>query len=127
LYSEDSRAFVHKLKLKNSDEWKTYCKSGNKPKEIPANPRVVYSKVGWKGFGDWLGTGIIAVSKKKFLPFSDAKIFVKNLNLQNASDWREYCKSGLRPQNIPSNPNDFYRLSGWKGWPDWLVIDDPES
>jgi hypothetical protein len=117
---EDARLYVQQLNLKNSYEWKAYCKSGKKPKNIPANPRVVYSKLGWKGFGDWLGTGIIAVSRKKFLPFPEAKKFVKNLNLRTSADWINYCKSGLRPQNIPSNPNYSYKDIGWQGWRDWL-------
>ena len=33
----EARAFVHTLKLKNSDEWRAYCQSGTKPEDIPSN------------------------------------------------------------------------------------------
>ena len=53
---EDARAFVHVLKLKSVKEWQTYCKSGNRPSDIPSNPRSVYADTGWVGYSDWLGT-----------------------------------------------------------------------
>jgi len=52
---EEARDFVHKLKLKSGEEWKNYCKSGQKPEDIPAYPNQTYKQVGWKGMGDWLG------------------------------------------------------------------------
>ena len=33
--------------------------------------------------------------------------------------WREYCNSGDKPQNIPSNASSYYR-DEWKGYPDFL-------
>ena len=33
-----------KLNLKSGTEWKEYCKSGNKPDDIPAQPWLVYAK-----------------------------------------------------------------------------------
>jgi Phage-integrase repeat unit len=69
---EDAKKFVHDLQLKSSDEWRIYYKSGKKPADIPANPAQVYDKE-WKGFGDWLGTGMIASYNMKFRPYQDAK------------------------------------------------------
>ena len=43
---ESAREFVRSLGLKNSNEWKEYCKSGNKPDDIPAASWNVYKK--WK-------------------------------------------------------------------------------
>ena len=43
-----AREFVHKLKLKKRDGpngWKEYCKSGNKPDDIPSTPRSAYKKI----------------------------------------------------------------------------------
>jgi len=33
--------------------------------------------------------------------------------------WREYCKSGEKPDDVPSNPDEVYKES-WKSWCDWL-------
>jgi hypothetical protein len=54
----EARALVHSLGLKNVSEWTTYCKSANKPNDIPASPYAIYADQ-WKSWGDWLGTGII--------------------------------------------------------------------
>jgi hypothetical protein len=56
----EARAFVRALGLKSRSEWTTYCKSGKKPADIPANPYRKYAKEGWAGMGDWLGTGRVA-------------------------------------------------------------------
>ena len=70
-----------KLNLKNQNEWKEYVKSGNKPIDIPANPNKVYINDGWKGFGDWLGTGTIAHKDKKFLSQTVGSITLFTLNI----------------------------------------------
>lgn len=54
-----ARSYVRRLKLKNSNEWRQYCrgqlKRAKKPDDIPATPYKVYEKNGWKGMQDWLG------------------------------------------------------------------------
>ena len=41
------------------------------------------------------------------------------MNFQNQKEWLAWSKS-KRPSNIPSDPNRYYRGSGWVSWPDWL-------
>ena len=48
---ETARAQVQTLKLKGSDEWRAYLKSGRKSPEIPNRPDKVY-KQQWNGLGD---------------------------------------------------------------------------
>jgi hypothetical protein len=76
----EARAFVRMLKLKNQKEWTTYCKTGNKPAEIPYSPDRTYKKE-WKGIGDWLGTGTIANRNRTYLLFEEAKKIVHSLKL----------------------------------------------
>ncbi len=57
-----ARAFVHKLKLKSSIEWAAFCTGrmpqlGCLPADIPRHADRTYADEGWKGMGDWLGTG----------------------------------------------------------------------
>ena len=54
-----AREYVWTLKLKNRTECCGYCKSGNKPEDIPASVHEVYKKE-FKGWGDWLGSGNIS-------------------------------------------------------------------
>ena len=52
---EESLKFVRSLGIKNRAEWIEYCRSGEKPPDIPAIPHRIYNEV-WKGWGNWLGT-----------------------------------------------------------------------
>jgi hypothetical protein len=112
---EEARNFVRSLNLKSQSEWFEYCKSDNKPDNIPSNPNRTY--IGWVNWGDWLGTFTIAPQNKDFLPFEEARIFARNLNLKTWDEWQKYCKSGIKPENIPSNP---YIYKEWISWGDWL-------
>jgi len=115
----NARKFVHSLKLKNGSEWKTYCKSGKKPDDIPNTPLSVYKKE-WRGVGDWLGTGRIATMKKEFLSFLEARQFVHSLNIKSNGEWRNYSKSGKKPNDIPATPARTYKNKGWINEGDWL-------
>ena len=62
--------------LKTISEWRQYCKSGKKPKDIPSNvDATIAYKEEWKGWGDWLGTGFVAFRERNYLPFEEAKDF----------------------------------------------------
>ena len=112
-----ARAFARSLGLKTGSEWWTYCKSGKAPKDIPLCPQSVYAEAGWAGWNDWLGSG------RKMLPFKKARAFVRGLKFKSWADWREYCRTGKRPNDIPSTPNIIYADTGWAGWGDWLGAD----
>jgi hypothetical protein len=113
----DARKFVRSLELKNQKEWQEYCKSGDKPDDIPSNLNATYKKE-WKGWGDFLGTGNIASREKIFRSFLEAREFVRKLGLKNQKEWIAYRKSGDKPDDIPSNPNATYKKE-WKGFGDW--------
>jgi hypothetical protein len=51
----ESKKFVQSLHLKSESDWRAYCRSGNKPRDIPACPQIFYLNKGWQGLEDWLG------------------------------------------------------------------------
>ena len=57
-------------------EWIEYCKSGNKPDDIPQKPESTFKK-DFKGYGDWLGTGYVANQKRQYRPFKEAREFTR--------------------------------------------------
>jgi len=115
---EDARVFVRSVGLKSSDEWREYCKSDKKPADIPTAPEQVYADAGWVGYSDWIGTGRVAPGQ--YRSFKRTRIFVRGVGLKSASEWREYCLSGKKPADIPSNPHKAYAGMGWVNWGDWL-------
>ena len=116
----DAREFAQNLNLNSAVQWRNYCSSGGKPKNIPSTPYEIYKEDGWKDWGDWLGTG--RKSDFHFLDYSSAKKYVLTLNISSPNKWKEYCKSGKRPKNIPSSPNVVYKNKGWKGWRAFLSL-----
>jgi len=52
---EEAKKFVRSLKLEGVQPWRTYCATGEKPKNIPSNPNVAYRNKGWTDWYDWLG------------------------------------------------------------------------
>jgi len=116
----DAREFVRNLNLNNVKEWKNYCQIGNKPKDIPTNAYQTYKDKGWISWGDWLGSGTTKFQKKNFLSFKEARDFVRSLNLKNGREWKDFCKSGEKPENIPNVPNIYYKDHGWASWDDWF-------
>jgi hypothetical protein len=114
----EAREFVRALNLKGLREWRSYCKSGNKPDDIPTAPEVTY-KQDFKGMGDWLGTGRISSHDMKWRPFKEARDFVRTLNLKSQNEWKDYCKSGNKPDDIPLNLNRTYKKE-WTSVGDFL-------
>ena len=94
---EKARDFVRLLKLKNEHEWRKYYTSGQLPNNIPTAPAVVYKNKGWKGLGDWLGTGTIAHRDKIFLSAKEAKPVLQKLfkeyNIKNLKGWNQFAKT----------------------------------
>jgi hypothetical protein len=119
---DKSREFTHKLNFKSRVDWQKYLKSGKKPKDIPNKPDHVYKNKGWKGWGDFLGTGNMSPSDKAltWLSFIETRKFTHSLNLTNQEEWHDYCKSGNKPDNIPTTPNTAYKKTGWVSWGDFL-------
>ncbi len=126
---KQARSFVRSLGLKSGSEWRKYCKGelsekGIKPEDIPSDPHHVYRGKGWKGMGDWLGTGTVATRDRQYRDFKQARSFVRQLKLRSQSEWHRYCKGEVpgkekKPRDIPANPQRTYK-DDWVSWPDWL-------
>ena len=44
----------------------------------------------------------------EFLSFEEARKFIQKLGFKSHKEWQDYCKSGLKPDNIPTNPDSIY-------------------
>ena len=114
--------FAQSLGLAGKTEWRVWCKEGRRPPNVPTHPDATYKDGGWQGWGHWLGTGnqSNAAKKEQFLPFPEALAVARSLGLANRFEWNEWSKEGMRPPNVPSNPNRIYKDGGWQGWVHWL-------
>lgn len=40
--------------------------------------------------------------------------------MKSVSEWKDFCKSGKKPSDIPNNPDQYYKNKGWEGFGEWL-------
>jgi len=59
------------------------------------------------------------LAKLSWMPFEEAREYVRNLGLKNENEWRAYVGSGNKPSDIPSNVGQVY-ASYWEGMGDFL-------
>jgi len=103
-----------------------FYERGEIPLNIPKAPQSTYTIKGeWKGWGDFLGTGRVSNQEKhkKWKKFKDARKIIRKLNIGGLRDWNLYCKSGKKPQDIPSNPDKIY-ADEWTSLGDFLGNDN---
>ena len=121
---EEARDYVRCLVLRSQKKWKEWSKSGERPRDIPSRPDQVYKEEGWLSWGDFLGytPGHVAEkrSKTKRRTFTEARDYVRSFCFKSKEEWREWSKSGLRPSDIPSDPDLVYKDKGWLSWADFL-------
>jgi hypothetical protein len=118
---ERSKKFLKKFNLKNKDDFKKFKKSEKMSGNIPLDPQAAYKNNGWISWGDFLNSGNLSPTSKskQFLPFKEAIKFIHKLKIKSKNDWPSYCKSGTKPDTIPSSPRDHYKKE-WISWGDWL-------
>lgn len=112
---DQAKQIVRGLGLHNIDEWNSYCKSGRKPANIPASPRITY-KNEWEGWEHWIGHN---AKTGDFVDFDRAREEVRELHLRSYEEWVHFCRRGEKPNHIPFNPKQVY-TDKWKSWGDWL-------
>eukprot|EP00947_MAST-08B_sp_MAST-8B-sp1_P006548 g6548.t1 len=116
---EDARNIVRRLRLTSKKEWKEWSKSGQRPSNMPSNPDQLYKGKGWVSYPDWMGYKATKIGGQ-MLSYALARAIVVKLKLTSLKEWYEWCKSGQRPSNVPSAPNEVYKGKGWVSWPDWM-------
>ena len=115
---EDAQRFTSLLGLKSQKEWVNYCKSGNKPKDIPSSIHSAYNGEITKrgGFGWWLGTGKIADQNREFISYERLQKLIIRLGIKNHPQYDKWWKKHRRI-DIPQNPAR--RYDEFKSWPNF--------
>lgn len=103
---EEARTLVVEQGIKTSEEFKRW----EKPNGMPSSPTVHYREKGWKGWGEFLGTGNVHSSRRKFLSFKEARAFVQKMGIKTSAEYHR-----IRQSNLPRHPEIIYR-GKWKGY-----------
>lgn len=113
---EEARAIVRAMNISSVQEWRLLVRTQGVPEGMPTVPDYTYKDSGWTGWRDFLGT-------KEFLPYEEAREYVKQLNIRTSTEWEEHMYGGRRPSFIPSCPQKQYKGKGWQGWKHFLNPD----
>ncbi len=60
------------------------------------------------------------LSRFNWLPFEEAREYIRSLNLENQDEFFKKRKEGELLLSIPSNPSEIYKTKGWISYPDFL-------
>ena len=103
--------------IKNCSEFKKWV-CDNKYLHIPSYPNKIY-KDEWISWEVFLSSPYKSPNTFIFLPFNEARAYVRKLNLKSQKEWRKYRKTHSIT-NIPAEANITYKNDGWEGWSDFL-------
>jgi hypothetical protein len=114
---EKSKLLVHTFNLKSKSEWSKFCLSDKKPFSIPSSPQIVYRNK-WAGWGDFLGTFVVAPQNQIFVKYDEASKIVTKLGIKTHGQWTKFKKSkDFHKYNLPKAPEIVYDKKGWSGYP----------
>jgi hypothetical protein len=125
----EAQEIVQRLGLKTQIQWRAWRK-GNRPDlpavphDLPGNPDDVYRKQGWVSWGEFFKSGYVYGKYRKWMPFSEAREWVRSIGLKNPNEWEAFRSGRLpgkpkMPPQIPSRPDLSYP-DEWLGWHDWM-------
>ena len=106
---EEAKKVIQELKLFSMRAFVELARQGKLPKGIPSVPYRIYKNKGWTSWPDFLGNGNIVYSKRKLLPFKEARRIIRTLGIKSEKEYRKLGKQGKLPQGLPANPQLVYR------------------
>lgn len=120
---EEASQIVKMEGISSSKEYEKWWRL-NRPCRMPKRPDRAYKNYKFK-WSHFLGVVNKFPTKKiKFRSFEECKSYAKSLNLNNMTEWFKYCKSGNKPNDIPTRPDIVYRKKQeWLSWKDFLGYD----
>ena len=117
---DEARAYAITLNLNGEHDWIQFSKNNTLPPGIPGNPYYAYKKRGgWVSWGRFLGTERKQTGKIDYMDYEDAKKIVVPLGIKNRDQWIAYCRSGKKPEGIPTNIHAIYKKKG-----QWVSLND---
>lgn len=110
------------LKLKSEAHYRECATNGSLPPELPKYPYEKFRNKGWISWGDFLGTGYIAASKRSYVGYEEAKRIIAGAipRPRTRAEYEAAIRSGILPGSLPLNAPLIYKNSGWKGVGDYL-------
>lgn len=111
---DEVKKVVHEDKINTKGAYVEAFKLHKLPPGTPADPESYF-----KEFEGW---DLFLAPKNRFISFDKAKAFIKPYKLTSSYQWRNFCREGRKPGNIPVLPDRDY--SEFSTWANFLGYDD---
>ena len=112
----DVKKVVHEYHICTKGAYVAAFKKQQLPPGTPADPETYFSE-----FEGW---DIFLAPKNRFISFEEAKAYIKPFKLKSSYQWRNFCREGRNPGNIPVLPDRDY--AEFTTWADFLGYEDKE-
>ena len=110
---EAARKFVWFLALRSQEEYEDWAHNSRRGAVfIPREPEEAYADA-WRGWDDWLGLTV---------NFETARAWARRQGFTSQKDW--WARTSELPHRIPERPGFYYRGRGWKGYADFLGLEE---
>jgi len=110
---EPARKFVWFLALRSKEEYEDWALNSRRGAVfIPRQPEEAYADA-WRGWDDWLGLTV---------NFETARAWARRQGFTSQKDW--WARTSELPHRIPERPGFYYRGRGWKGYADFLGLEE---
>ena len=123
---EKSLEYIRGLGVKSDEDWDRIKRSDGFPKDVRINLKD-YREMGLDDKKLIFGTQFQScddLKRAKYLTYDIAVVrareIAKEKGIRRKKGWMELGKAGGLPENIPVNPDSFYK-GEWKGWKEWGV------
>ena len=104
--------------------FKDKSKNGNSKREMVGGSEVFSFDSSMLSEKDLAGQLQIKIWEKlsrfNWMPFEEAREFVRKLNIKGYKEWKVAYKDGIIPKNIPIFPDSHVYIDKWISWYDWL-------
>ncbi len=119
---ENARSYVQRMGLRSKMDYLEWANSENRLANLPARPDQYYREFGWTSWGDFLGSQMSVAPIREYLPFVEARDYVRGLGFATLAEYKDWAESDQRPPEIPHDPGRFYEEKGWTSWRDFLGV-----
>jgi predicted helicase len=117
----EAKELIRRLDISSQQEYRNTVKINSELQgKLSLNPHRTYKNKGWKGFGDYLGTGREKTGSIEYVSYEKARAFAQSFKFKNQKEWFAFAKTTGKPADIPAGVARVYRGNGWKGWKDFL-------
>lgn len=116
---DEAKNKIKYLKIETHREWENIISKNETLYDIPHDPHRYYKNKGWKDWFDFLGK---EKENKVYYTYEEC---LKYLRVNNITSKTKYSK--MKNNNMPNEPNIFYRNKGWVSWDQFFGIDGYES